>query len=199
MFKCFHSLSNCSCFHSFKTFIVFTVSYFHTFHALRFIMIFMPACGFQFARLDWITDHWSTLAVRRPAVRGPSTNPTWMTITRGNCSHWCADHGRNVNVALCYQPWPTLRGVLLKMFLTASMLVLASSNGAKRELEAQDEPMTSTLALAHRQCKPTKGVQDRTLQTRQRIIKCICMLSVLSGPQGSPIYEAESLGMGNLA
>ena len=90
---CCSYLSNCSCFH--KPFISFNVSCFHIF---MFYDVSWSLClhVFQLERLDWITDHWSAFAVRRPAVRGPSTNPTWMTITRSYCSHWCADHGRDV-------------------------------------------------------------------------------------------------------
>jgi hypothetical protein len=63
-------------FRSFHSFIFSYFSCFKIYHDLHACMFF------QFARLDWITEHWSTFAVRRPAVRGPPTNPTWMTITR---------------------------------------------------------------------------------------------------------------------
>ena len=62
--------------------------------------------------------------------------------------------------------------------MTASMLVSASGSGAKRVLESQVEPLTMTSVAAYQPCKATKGVQDRTLQTRQRTIKRNCFAEV---------------------
>ena len=60
------------------------------------------------------------------------------------------------------------------IFTTVSMLVSAPSSGAKRVLESQVEPLTMTSAAAYQPCKATKGVQDRTLQMRQRTMKHNC-------------------------
>ena len=43
------------------------------------------------------------------------------------------------------------------IFTTVSMLVSASSSGAKRVLESQVEPLTMTSAAAYQPCKATAG------------------------------------------